>query len=1031
VTDRLWFLATIIAALYIVFIGRLFHLQIVQGSHYAQLVEQSRLVTEVLAPERGRIVDRNGTPIADTRPVYNLGVTFSELELRGRARRELPFYRLDEKRFAAFIADLAGRVRVGNDPMGLRNAVVRELLNHPAVAVRSGSNGLEVTLGLVALPRASLQPQFDPAKDGGGTGLSDLALLAEGDLLSDDPREALEREIALAWSKDVTIIGEDEFQATCERFDQEMEADEGSETDGGGQERSLTILEPFTPAFALRVPDGFDAAGNLTAVDLALRIMVPERRAQAEATLARVLGESQPLIHERLERALQASRVPRHSKELYYGARSQAERIAPMLPEGQVLSEIPVLDVPGARERVLIIQGDAVDGDGPCTQICRRIADNLGTDPDLVEALLMKHAERIRAITCERDYRVHHMAIDPARLERLTSGLAEALTGMGRPTTTLDIESALAKVRRSVDREWTGNTRFDALSLIPDISHSLAVRLQNGNSEAPRDLLADFQDADAELPGLVVQVDVGRSYPFPASCCHFLGTIGHTDVETDGDDRTGLLPGSLNGISGLEQIYDAQLRGVAGEKVMVRTPDGVRTLRDDPAKPGSDVVTQLDMELQTMAEDSLDHYYELAQALGSASDVMDKARAIGRGRAGFCMIDCRTGGILALASSPRYKIEDLRTRYADLAADPAEPLMDHASVPEMPPGSCFKILTALCCLEHEVIEPTEEIYCQGFMTMSHGKKVLRDHAPAGTYDLPHAIQVSSNVYFATIGARLKPEWLSDLARAIGLGRRNAADVQEQRSGILPTPHMLLHMPDRVRNHETKWMTSDSWRMAIGQFATASPLQCVAIAAAVANGGHIVQPFLVRPTDAQGLPDEGPPVVKDLDIRKEYLDQVRLGMEMVTDNEPHATGKLLVLEGAADGIKVAAKTGTSEAGGNEELHPDNAWMIGYAPADNPTVAFACFIHSGTFGGSACTPVVKRVLEAYFAKYGRGGHAQPQAPAPEQAADGTPAAAPAPATAPATAPDASDQAAVPVPADAPTPVPVPAAMPAGDQ
>src|SRR4051812_48806587 len=96
--DRFWFLATVIAALYALFIGRLFQLQVVNGSHYAQLVEQSRLVTEVLVPRRGRIVDRHATPIADTQPVYNLGVTFAELELRSRGRRELPFWRLDEKR---------------------------------------------------------------------------------------------------------------------------------------------------------------------------------------------------------------------------------------------------------------------------------------------------------------------------------------------------------------------------------------------------------------------------------------------------------------------------------------------------------------------------------------------------------------------------------------------------------------------------------------------------------------------------------------------------------------------------------------------------------------------------------------------------------------------------------------------------------------------------------------------------------------------------------------------------------------------
>jgi cell division protein FtsI/penicillin-binding protein 2 len=141
-----------------------------------------------------------------------------------------------------------------------------------------------------------------------------------------------------------------------------------------------------------------------------------------------------------------------------------------------------------------------------------------------------------------------------------------------------------------------------------------------------------------------------------------------------------------------------------------------------------------------------------------------------------------------------------------------------------------------------------------------------------------------------------------------------------------------------------------------------------IAATVANGGHIVRPYLVRPSTQ--------PEVVDLHIRKEWLADIREGMERVTANLDHSTAKLLVLQGQAAGIKVAAKTGTAEWGSVRQREsgqcPDHAWMIGYAPADNPTVAFACFVHSGTYGGQACTPIVKRVLETYFAKYGRDGH-----------------------------------------------------------
>ena len=626
-SDRLWFLATAIAGIYLVFLGRLFHLQVIEGAHYAQLVEQSRLVTEVLAPRRGRILDRHGTAIADTRVVYNLGVTFSELELRGRARRELPFWRLDERRLDAFIADLAGRVRLIGKPMSLREAVVNELLAYPGVAVRAGKEGSEAgSLGLVAVPRTALLPQAAAVDASGeGTGLQDLAHLAQSNLLRDDPREALEREIQAVWSKEVAILGEDEFQAMCAGFDRQMAAEDGLASD----EHSETIIDSFTPIFALEIPDAIGPLGVPHTVSLALRILVPERRTQAEATLARVLGESQPLIHERLERALRASRIPRQSPDFYYGPRSSAEQIAPMMPQGELMTEIPVDDVPGARERVLIVQGDASDGEGMLSQVCQRIAANVGANPDIVEVLLTKYAERIRAITCERDYRVHQMAIDPQRLDRLAVGLAMDLTALGRPTTRLDIDQALAKVRRNADREWTGKTRFDALSLVPDVPHALAVRLLGANSEPPNDLLARFADAGAELPGLVVQLDVGRVYPFPGSCVHFLGTLGREDTVHNSDERVGLMPGALVGVAGLERRYEAQLRGMPGELDQIRTPNGIRTLRNDPARSGDDLVTQLDMELQTLAEDSLDHYYELAQDLGSATPQMTAAVAAG------------------------------------------------------------------------------------------------------------------------------------------------------------------------------------------------------------------------------------------------------------------------------------------------------------------------------------------------------------------------------------------------------------------
>jgi penicillin-binding protein 2 len=949
---RLWLLAVMFTLLIGCFMMRLVELQLVQGERLAKAVDDSRLVTEVLPPRRGRILDRHGTAITDNQAVYNLAVVLADLELTGRARREVPIYRLDEQRMDALIADLSLH-SLPKSPAQIREVLIHELTAHPGVAVRTGSRVRDTNLALLTVPRRALAP-VPGERD------NDTARLAEDDLFSEDPRDAIKAELALRWNQPVEVYSEAEFRAAAAQLDQVFST---------GNEHCASALEPFMPAFPLHL-----ALEGGASLDLALRLVEPDRRVQAEEVLARMLNETPQLVHERLDRALAAARTPAPATAVYFAPSARAETIAQLLPERQGLQEIPIASVPGLRERVVLIQGDPPDGEGLFSQLERHLAASLGTDGEWIGSLLTRHAERIRPVTCERDYRIHHIVIDVLRFDRLCAGLASELTRLGRPTTRLDVEAALADARTLVDRAFEGQTRLDPVALFKDIPHQLAVRIAGAASEPPADLRKQYDDTEAPLPGLTIQVDLGREYPFPGSASHLIGTIGRgKDPEQESAPSTWL------GRSGLELRFDRQLRGTTGALIKARTPDGVRVLLDKPPVAGVDLVTELDMELQTLAEDSLAHWYELAQAMGTVTPQMTQAVQVGtgKGRAGLVLIDCHTGAILTCASTPGYKISDLKTRYKELSQDPGHPLNDHAVEAEQPPGSSMKICTALACLEYNALNPGEEIYCQGYMTKIGDKKVLRDHAEPGSYDLPHAIQVSSNVYFATIAHRLGGERLAAFAELFGLGRMNSLDVECQRSrfawGILPHPKTIA----LTRPSEPHWLPSDDWRLGIGQFATASPLQVVCFAAAVANGGHIVSPYLVKPA--------GQPEVKDLHIRKAYLDEVRHGMELVTSNHPHATASLLVLEGANAGIKIAAKTGTAEWGTDESRRtfktPDHAWMIGYAPADNPTVAFACFIHSGTFGGKACTPVLKRVLERYFTMYGRGGHALKSAPAEE--------------------------------------------------
>ena len=972
---RIWSMAMAMAAILALFSLRLFQIQIVDGQRYQANAEQARQVT-VMPPKRGRILDRAGAVIADTANVYDLAVIFRALDVRGRARLDVPFWRLDDTAFDALCADLG--LRLHADAQALKAALEPVLANDPAVALRRGG-GLAQATALIAVPRALLAPGTEKNVNAtvAAADAADLATLAESDLLDDDPRDTIARVLSQGETargdEALQVISDEEFQDACAAIDRDLDL---------GEDHVAAVLDPFIPDFTATLPLTMSAtsASPGPAVSLHLRVVIPDRRAEAEAALAAALDDEPEAVHDRLTAALAAAHRPGPAGTLVYGIAADAGKIAALLPDelvagGRMPIPIPLTGLPTGLGRVFVVQGDPVryakgDGPPPAPGLYARLLTAMGsacaTDPLLMQALLEKHADRLTVKNCERDYRVHHLILDPVRYDRLCAGVLAALNAGGVPTTAAELKARLADARRRSDRAWAGQSHRDAIAFLRDIPRALAERFDGAGAEPPADLLDDYDDAGAEMPGLTVTTDITRTYPFPGAGVHWLGQLGRADGDPAPELTGVVLPGSLTGRSGLERIYDAELRGVPGERVTTRGADGMRVVRDLPAQPGRDLTTEIDLELQVLAEDSLVHAYDLAVKMGCATDRMDRARAIGHGRAGFVLMDCHTGGILACASAPGYTQDDLRTKFKELLADPGEPLHDHACEPEQPPGSSFKIITALACLDHATMQPDEELYCQGYMAKQGDKLIMRDHAPAGTYDLPHAIQASSNVYFATMGARLGAPLLCAYALGFGMGSDVALDVDSQRPGRIPTPDRLP-LPG-YRPKEPHWSVSDTWRFSIGQFATASPLQCVTIAAAVANGGHIVRPFLVRP-------ESGPPAVRDLRVRADWLDQVRHGMELVTENEAHATGKLLVLEGAAHGIKVAAKTGTAEwgrASADPDRFPDHAWMIGYAPADHPTVAFACFIHSGTFGGQACSPVVKRILEAYFAKYGRAGH-----------------------------------------------------------
>ncbi len=949
--ERALALALIFALVMAVILGRLFQLQIIEGERLAESVVESRVVTELVPAMRGRILDRHGVAFADNRGTYQLAVVLSDLEMPRRSRRQLTLWRLTEARLARLLADLGLRLSLSHDQ--LREIVLRELLNHPAVAVRRGTEDRPQGLALIALPGAALSPEADDG-DGG------TAVLAQSDLLYADAREALLREVQLRWSESAECLSATEFAAAASAVDREC---------GVTGHRCLKVLESYAPIVSLSLPGVAGAPGPR----LEWRLLTEERRGQAVIALAGFLGVDQAEVELRLARACSEAKRPTSTAGFYFAPSMRAEEVVSLLPKGAALDQVELSGVPSGRERVLILQGDlpgASEQDGCFTRICNRIARSLGAPGPWVQSLVETSAERLRVQAVERDHRLYQLALDPARIDRFCAGLSAVLTRASLPTTPLQVEQMLAKARRIADKEWAGQGPGDPLVIVPEIPRRLALLLDGSDASVPSDLAGSFDGTEPRLPGLVVRPAPGRAYPFGASSSHIIGTMSRVDASFDAQDAVelGLDPGGAKGGSGLEGRYDTVLRGIIGMRAHLRSPEGVHDLPDLSREPipGQDLKTELDLEIQLAAENALAHWYEISQEMGLSTDKMDKARAVGKGRCGMVVLDCHTGAIIALATQPGFKLEDLREHYDELLKAPGEPLHDYAAEARHEPGSALKILTALAALENKRMTPGEHIYSPGYMAMSKGKKILRSHAPPGSYDLIDAINQSDNVYFATIGGRVGGDLLSGYMQRFGMGTDMALDVSQQRPGLMPTPANL----PRMRPAEPKWRPSDTWRLAIGQFSTASPIQVACVAAAVANGGHVLRPYLVAPT--------GAPEVVDLQVRQDWLQEVRHGMEKVTSPGSGGTAPGLVLEGPGEGIKVAAKTGTSEWGSPDSREagrtPDHSWLIGYAPADRPTVAFAVFVHSGTSGGRACSGVAKKVLETYFAKYGRQGHAR---------------------------------------------------------
>ncbi len=467
---------------------------------------------------------------------------------------------------------------------------------------------------------------------------------------------------------------------------------------------------------------------------------------------------------------------------------------------------------------------------------------------------------------------------------------------------------------------------------------------------------ARLAEAQSDLPGIDMEEQPVRNYPYGKQGSHLFGYVGVIDEdEYKARKRSGYSPNDVVGKDGLENAYDRWLHGRAGGEQVEVNASGflVRRLKPLDPVPGNTLVTTIDWRLQRIVE----------RNLGAELRVWGKARGQ-RLSGAVVVIDPRNGGVLALASMPEFDPNKFATpidesSYGKLLGDKLHPLFDRGIGAASPTGSTFKMVTGSGALSSGVIKPNQVLYDSGSW-YCHGV-TFRDIASGGlgSTDFVRALAASSDGYFYQLGDRLGHTRLRHFATEYGLGSTLGVDLPGEYPGNWPTEEWT----QRTFGKEYHLEPSDVCQLAIGQGAMqATPLQMANVTATVVNGGTLYRPHIVeqiRSPHGRVLKTFDHEVIRQVPVTAESLREVRAGMDKVTSAGGTAYGL------AVDGVPFGGKTGTAETEGGHGAN--TTWFVAYAPSDHPRIAMAVFMEkSGGYGASVAGPVAQHIIGEYFGK-----------------------------------------------------------------
>jgi len=465
------------------------------------------------------------------------------------------------------------------------------------------------------------------------------------------------------------------------------------------------------------------------------------------------------------------------------------------------------------------------------------------------------------------------------------------------------------------------------------------------------DLVYYLQENQARFPGVEVERVFVRDYPDGTLAAHILGTVGEVTEEQLKEPRfRALQPGDEIGQDGVEDTYDRFLRGKPGlTRVQVDalgepTPNG--RLFNKPPSPGDNLKLSIDEKVQVAGEAALAE----------------------RGLpGGFITMDVHTGEILGLGSFPTFEpalfTRPLTQKQVDeTVRNPAGPLVDRATSGQYPTGSTFKLITALAALESGKLQLDEVINDPGVFEIGGEEFKNAGEAVNGSVSLVQALEVSSDVFFYTLGYRM---WdtgqLQRWAHALGIGRPTGIDLPLVNETLLPSKHWRDQL-FKEGGTDRPWSAGDNIQLATGQGdLQTNPLQMAIAYATLANGGTVVTPHLGKEIDdpaGRVLKEIDPKPQRHIHIDPEYRAAILEGLHDAAQN---GGGTSFDTFGNFP-IPVAGKTGTAQ----RPPHLDQSWYGVLAPYPNPRIVTFVTMEEGGFGDESAAPAARKILEAYFAK-----------------------------------------------------------------